>query len=68
MCFENEEHFDFFMITLAGKERFHLFSHGIFASELLFLTSVHSEPLIQQKKPSGQPSVPEKDRECLTCH
>lgn len=56
------------MITLAGKERFHLFSRGIFASELLFLTSVPSEPLMKQKKPSGHPSVPEKERESLTCH
>lgn len=56
------------MIMLAGKERFGLFSHGIFTSELQFLTSVSSEPVIQQKQPSGHASVPEKERGSLTQH
>lgn len=56
------------MRMLAGEERFSLFSHGIFTSELQFSTSVSSEPVIQQKKPSGHPSVPEKERGSLTLH
>lgn len=63
MCFENEESvliilIMLFLITLADKERFSLVSRGIFTSQLQFLTSLCSEPMIHQEKPSRHPSVP----------
>lgn len=46
---------------LAGEESFSLFSHGIFTSELQFSTSVCSESVIWQKKPSGPLSPRERE-------
>lgn len=60
--------FWFFVMKLAGDERFSLFSHGIFTSELQFSTSVCNESVIWQKKPSGHPQSQRKRRGSMTRH